>query len=138
MRKAFAVAAAAAVILAGVATAQTPGGRLPRDAVVVAGPTESGARLFVYDRGGAICGSPRRPRARAWSEGCGVPSGRLRDANISFHEEHGRPLLVWGLVAPSVASVEIVFAGGARVAANTTDGAAYRSAHAGAGEILST
>jgi hypothetical protein len=131
VRKAFAVAAAAAVILAGVATAQTPGGRLPRDAVVVAGPTESGARLFVYDRGGAICGSPRRPRARAWSEGCGVPSGRLRDANISFHEERGRPLLVWGLVAPSVASVEIVFAGRARVAANTTDGAAYRGAHAG-------
>jgi hypothetical protein len=125
------VAAAAVVILAGVAAAQPPGGRLPRDAVVVAGPTESGARLFIYDRGGFLCGAPRRPRPRAQSEGCGRASGRLRDPDIFVHPERGRPLLVWGVVAPGVASLEIVFAGGDRLAATTTDGPAYLGRHAG-------
>jgi hypothetical protein len=131
MRTAGAAFAAAVLVLPGVAGAQPPGERLPGHAVVAAGPTESGARLFVYDRGGYLCGAPRRPRPRAESEGCGLASGRLRDPNIYFHPERGRPLLVWGVVAPSVASLQIVFAAGERVAATTTDGPAYRGAHSG-------
>jgi hypothetical protein len=131
VRTACAAVAAAALVLPGVAAAQPPGERLPGDAVAVAGPTESGARLFVYDRGGQLCGVPRRPRPRAQSEGCGPPSPRLRGAIVAFHPERGRPLLVWGFVAPSVASVEIMSAGGGLVAADTTAGAAYRGAHAG-------
>jgi hypothetical protein len=91
---------AAVLVLPGVAAAQAPGGRPPGDAVVVAGPTESGARLFVYDRGGQLCGVPRRPQPGGQSEGFGPPSPRLRGAIVAFHPERGRPLLVWGIVAP--------------------------------------
>lgn len=100
-------------------------------AVRVVGPTPSGALLFVYHKRDLLCGGPRRRSARGWSEACTAEVGQLRDPLISVDRDRAGPTLVWGFVAPAVATVEIVFAGGSRAIAPTTDGPAYRGRYAG-------
>jgi hypothetical protein len=110
------------------ASAGPPGLGVPRDAVPVAGPTGSGARLFVWDQHGDLCGSvvPRRP-ARYVSSACGSAPRTLREPLIS---EDGAGH-VWGFVMPEVASVEIVTTRGHRFAAPAGDGPRYRGKYAG-------
>ena len=98
---------------AGPTAAQSPD-QLPRKAVEVAGPTAGGAVLYAYPRGDYLCGSPRWQHPRSWSETCSRWAPRLRAPTIAVHSEPRRPRLVWGFVAQSVGSVEIVFANGGR------------------------
>lgn len=129
MRIAFAFAALSLIGLPGLAEAQPPGAGLPRDAVLVAGPTVSGARLFVRDEGRHLCASVISRGSD--SETCGAAPERLREPLISVDKNGRGPDFVWGIVSPEVASVELVSARGRRVATDTTAGVRYHGKHAG-------
>ena len=109
------------------AAAQPPGLGVPADAAVVAGPTSSGARLWVWDEDGDLCGSAQRPRSRYAGGACGGEPRALREPMISTEGNR----LVWGFVAPEVASVEIVTTRGRHVGTPTTAGPRYRGRYAG-------
>src|SRR5215217_1013990 len=119
------------LLLAADAVAQPPGFGIPPRAAVVAGPTESGAQLFVWDEGASLCGSVAQRRERASGSSCGSTPRSLREPLISVHTARAGPDFVWGLVAPDVGSVELVTARGRRFATPTTGGAAYRGKRAG-------
>jgi hypothetical protein len=120
------------LLLVPAAAAQPPGLDLPRGAVPVAGPTSSGARLYVWDQHGDLCGSATRPRARFRGSSCraGAPRG-LRQPLIETDGGGRGPAYVWGFVDPEVAAVELVTARGRHLAAQTTAGARYRGKYAG-------
>ncbi|MEA2419181.1 MAG: hypothetical protein QOE60_1387, partial [Thermoleophilaceae bacterium] len=124
MKPAVAIGIASLVVVS--AAAAQPVG-VPGKAVVVAGPTASGARLYVWDDHGSLCGGARRPRSRSGGGSCG---GRPRSLREPFVSQEGNRL-VWGVVEPEVASVEVVTTRGRRFAAPTTDGPSYHGRYAG-------
>jgi hypothetical protein len=100
--------------------------------VPVAGPTASGARLYVWDEKDYLCGSVLRARARSRSTSCGggAPEG-LRSPMIHVNTHGSGRNDVWAAVSPEVAAVDVVFASGRRLHATTTAGERYRGRHAG-------
>jgi hypothetical protein len=120
------------LVIAADASARPPGLGAPRDAVPVAGPTSSGARLFVWDQHGDLCGRVvHSPRARFASTACGSAPRTLREPLISIEAQGSKAEYVWGFVAPEVASVEIVTTRGHRFAAPASKGARYHGKYAG-------
>jgi hypothetical protein len=119
------------LVIAADAPARPPGLGVPRDAVPVAGPTSSGARLFVWDEHGDLCGSVVRRRAPFASTSCGPAPKTLRDPWISVESRGSKSEYVWGVVAPEVASVEIVTTRGHRFPAPASEGARYHGKYAG-------
>jgi hypothetical protein len=115
----------ASLLLVGVATARPPG--VPSTAVVVAGPTADGTRLYVWDSHGHLCGSATRPHSRFVGSSCG---GRPESLREPFVSQDGNRVM-WGAVEPEVASVELVTTRNRRFAAPTTDGPAYHGRYAG-------
>jgi hypothetical protein len=126
VKRALALAVAFAVGPGGVALAQPPDNAAP-----VAGPTSSGARLFVWDERGVICAAVLRPRDRGHGSSCGPAPERLRGSYVTSRRRRSGLNYAWGAVDPQVASVEVVFASGRRLAAETTSGDAYRGRWAG-------
>lgn len=124
--------ALAAACLAPAAGAQPPGTRIPKEAVVVAGPTPSGARLVAFDRGRTLClAFLERPADRGWVyPNCERPGGSVRAVGLTSEGSPGIKRY-WGVVHPDVAAVDLVFHGGRSVRAPTSEGAAYQGRYAG-------
>jgi hypothetical protein len=104
----------------------------PRDAPVVAGPTDSGARLLAFDRGRRLCLALSQRGDPDPYPDCERPSGRLRSPS-SASSYDGSSGLSWqlGTVSSEVAGVELVFGGGPRVRVPTEAGDAYDGRYAG-------
>jgi hypothetical protein len=122
----------ASLLIAAAAIAQPPDFGVPSRAVVVAGPTESGARLWAWDEHGALCGSVVKRGARSRSTSCGGQTGSLRRPFTSIDSDR----YVWGFVKPEVATVEFVTKHGRRSSAPTAAGSAYRGKFAGKGRFF--
>jgi hypothetical protein len=114
-----------AVLAAVLAGAGPAGAQRP---VPVAGPLPSGAELVAFDRGGRLClrleGDPETGGS------CAPPPRSVRHPNLATARAGDAPVL-FGTVTADVATVDLRFADGQRVAAPTTPGAAYRGRHAG-------
>jgi hypothetical protein len=104
----------------------------PRDAPVVAGPTDSGARLLAFDRSRRLClALSQRGDPDSYPD-CERPSGRLRSpSSASSYDGSSGLSWQWGTVSSEVAGVELVFGGGRRVRVPTEAGGAYTGRYAG-------
>jgi hypothetical protein len=100
-------------------------------AAVVAGPLPEGASLVAFDRGGRLCLQVRMPGGESESVDC---LDEIPDVagHSGFNSVGQPPGGVWfGAVTPDVATVEMRFFDGERVAAPTSAGPAYRGRFAG-------
>jgi hypothetical protein len=126
-----------AFLVPSAATAQPPWPGTPKEAVLVAGPTPSGARLLAFDRGRKLCVSLlERGEPRRWAfPDCERPGGSLREIGLSG-QSSGRFVRHYGTVDPAVASVDLVFRRGRSFHVETSAGAAYQGRHAGRVKFL--
>lgn len=100
----------------------------------MAGPTASGAKLVAFDRKGELCTAIRVPEEGVSSVDCTRSSPRLREPSTgadSFSSGGAHGTLTSGLLAPEVASLELVYRGGTRVGTPAETGERYRGRFAG-------
>ena len=122
-------AVACLLIAAAPAPAQEPR-QVPADAVVVAGPTPSGATLVAFRSGGQLC-TGIRLAGRAEASTCARPPVVASQARATYAFDSEDVGAHGGVVSDDVSRVELRFERGGDVPADTVPGEAYRGPGAG-------